>query len=402
MKRTIMRSSLCTAVVGSAAVLAFGLPGAGVRADPVPTPTDQQLADRIGQGLKDPAAHPIADSGSAGSGSACNSGSGTGSGNGSGDCYGGSGSSSGLTGGHSSDTVGYGPASSSFLAAFGYGLLNPAVAPPGTNDWNCKPTAEHPEPVVLIHGTWENAYDNFAAVSQPIHDAGNCVFTFNYGQSDPIQGGGLGAVLPGANGTGLIQDSAKQIATFIDRVRAATGSQKVNIVGHSQGGLVSRQYMKFEGGASKVDHLMTFGATNHGTTLDGIGALGRAVNNLGIDVLGLVEIFVGHSGIQQTVGSDFVNQLNAGGDTVPGVKYTVVGSRYDEVTTPYDLTFLTPGPDAPVRNITLQDGCEQDLSDHLTMMYSPRALSIILNTLDPSHPLQCTFNPWVIGGSGKL
>ncbi|NKY87116.1 lipase, partial [Nocardia veterana] len=73
-------------------------------------------------------------------------------------------------------------------------------------------------------------------------------------------------------------------------------------------------------------------------------------------------------------------------------------------TTPYDLTFLQPGPGATVRNITLQDGCEQDLSDHLTMMYSPRVLSIILNALDPAQTpaLTCSFNPWLLGGGGKL
>ncbi|MBF6090294.1 lipase, partial [Nocardia cyriacigeorgica] len=91
-------------------------------------------------------------------------------------------------------------------------------------------------------------------------------------------------------------------------------------------------------------------------------------------------------------------------DTVAGVDYTIVGSRYDEITNPYDLTFLKPGPGATVRNITLQEGCEQDISDHLTMMYSPRALSIALNALDPVQfpQLQCTFNPWLIGGGGQL
>src|SRR5207237_334736 len=53
-------------------------------------------------------------------------------------------------------------------------------------------------------------------------------------------------------------------------------------------------------------------------------------------------------------------------------------------------------------NITLQDGCDQDLSDHLTMMYSPCAVSIALRALDPAaHPnLVCAFNPWFIGGGG--
>ncbi|UGT60322.1 esterase/lipase family protein [Nocardia asteroides] len=380
-------------------VLAVGFTGVA-QAQPVASADEQVLADYIAAGRT---GAPVADSGSA-SGSACDSGSGAGSGNGSGDCYGGSGSSSGSSGGYASDTVGFGPEQSAWVAAFAYGLGNPDVAPPGTNDWNCKPTAAHPKPVVLVHGTWMNAYNGFAYMSKPITDAGFCTFTFNYGRSNLLEGGGLGAVLPGVMGTGYIQDSAKQLATFVDRVLAATGSNEVDLVAHSQGGSMANWYTKFDGGAAKVDKLVTFGATHHGTSLVGIGALGRAINNLGIDILGFIEIFVGHAGIQQTIGSDFVNTLNANGDTVAGVDYTVVGTRYDEITNPYDLTFLKAGPGASVRNITLQDGCEQDVSDHLTVMYSPRALSITLNALDPqAHPsLECTFNPWVIGGGGKL
>ncbi|CAM4492996.1 alpha/beta fold hydrolase [Nocardia ninae] len=401
MKRsTFGRSSLAAAVLTGVSVLIMGIAGVGASADPAAAATEQSLADYIAAGRK---AAPVAESGSA-SGSACNSGSGAGSGNGSGNCYGGSGSSSGLSGGYASDTVGYGPPMTSWLAAFGHGLMNPDVAPPGANDWNCKPTAAHPRPVVMLHGTWMNAYNGYAYMGQPIKDAGFCTFTFNYGRSNLVQGGGLGSVLPGVMGTGYIQDSAEQLATFVDRVIAATGADEVDIMAHSQGGAMANWYTKFEGGADKVKNLITYGATHHGTSLVGIGALGRAINNFGIDILGFIEIFVGHAGIQQTIGSDFVNQLNANGDTIPGVDYTIVGTRYDEITNPYDLTFLRPGPGASVQNITLQDGCEQDVSDHLTIMYSPRALSIALRALDPAgHPnLACTFNPWLIGGGGQL
>ncbi|WP_067814788.1 esterase/lipase family protein [Nocardia inohanensis] len=391
------RKRVRASVLAGASMLALGFACSGAEAAPDAAPTEQQLADYIAAGVQ--RGEPVA-----GTGSACTSGSGAGSGNGSGDCYGGSGSSSGSSGGRSSDTVGYGPSMTSWVAAFGYGVANPDATPPGANDWNCKPTAEHPRPVVLVHGTWMNAYNGFAYMGQPIKDAGFCTFTLNYGRSDLIQGGGLGSILPGTMGTGYIQDSAKQLSAFVDRVLAATGAGQVDIVAHSQGGPMSGWYTKYEGGAAKVHNMITFGATNHGTSLDGIGALGRAINNLGIDVLGLVEIFVGHAGIQQTIGSDFINQLNAKGDTVPGIDYTVVGTRYDEITNPMELTFLTAGPGAHVNNILLQDGCEQDVSDHLTMMYSPRALSIALRALDPAKfsQLQCTFNPWVVGGGGSL
>lgn len=300
-----------------------------------------------------------------------------------------------LLNGHSTWRVpaGHGPRQDAFLPAFGYGLSNPDVAPPGANDWTCKPH-DGQRPVVLVHGTWENAYNNWAMVSPALKERGRCVYALNYGILSTGGGGGVAAVLPGAYATGDIAKSGAQIGRFVTKVLAATGADKVDMVGHSQGGLVARQYLKFDGGQSKVDHLITLGATNHGTTLDGIGAVGRTINNLGIDVLGPIALGVGVAGIQQVYGSTLLKKLNAGGDTVPGVHYTVIGSRYDEVTTPYQSTFLR-GPD--VRNITLQNGCPADVSDHVSMSYSPRATSLVLHALDPSVPVICAPNAWLFG-----
>ncbi|MFE5477746.1 esterase/lipase family protein, partial [Nocardia sp. NPDC056541] len=186
MKSPSRRRTLHTAVFAGVGALSMVFTGPGASAAPASAPTEQDLAGIISEGRQ-----------VAGSGSACTSGSGAGSGNGSGDCYGGSGSSSGSSGGYSSDPGAYGPESTAFLAAFAYGLGNPDAAAPGTNDWNCKPTAEHPRPVVLLHGTWMNAYNGYAYMGQPIKDAGYCTFTFNYGRSNIVEGGGLGSFLPG-------------------------------------------------------------------------------------------------------------------------------------------------------------------------------------------------------------
>ncbi|WP_227979909.1 esterase/lipase family protein [Nocardia spumae] len=366
----------------AALLCALAVSAATATAAPSETP-ESRLAELISSGLHTAAdgrvPQPISDTGSS-SGS-------------------GSGSAS-----HASDTAGEGPEMSSYLAAFGYGLTHPDAAPPGSNRWDCVPGTAHPNPVVLLHGTWLNAYDSFAYLAPKLAHAGFCVFALNYGRSGVLEGGGLGPVLPGRYGVGPIEESARQVSAFVDRVRAATRADRVDIVAHSQGAPVADQYLKFEGGGEKVGRLVTFGGTHHGTTLLGMATLGRIITNLGIDILGFYQPFIGPANIQQAVGSPFLNRLNGVGDTVPGVSYTVVASRYDEIMNPLELAFLRAGPNATVDDITLQDGCDQDLSDHLTMMYSPRAVSIALHALDPTLAPNrvCTFNPWLVGGGGGL
>ncbi|UFS98119.1 esterase/lipase family protein [Nocardia huaxiensis] len=381
MKVTKHSAALLATTVAAITALTMAFGGVAAAAPAEIPPTAQGLADAITAGLKPlpggQRATAIVDTGSS-SGSA------------------------GVS--HASAAVGEGPEQDAFLAAFGYSLLHPDAAPPGANRWDCKPSAAHPEPVVLVHGTWLNAYDTFAYLSPQLAKAGYCVFTFNFGRSNLLQGGGIGSIMPGVYGVGPMEDSAVQLADFVDQVRTATGVTKVDVIAHSQGGPVARQYLKFNGGAEKVDQLVTFGATNHGTSLLGFATIGRIMTNIGLDILGFYQPIIGPANIQQVVGSSFYAKLNADGDTLPGIRYTAIATTHDEVSNPYEWTFLTAGPDATVDNITVQAGCEQDISDHLTLMYSPRATALALQALDPATPrtIPCTFNPWFFGGGGHL
>lgn len=378
MKHRIRRHIFAAAVVAGVTTLAMSLGVGAAGAEPDGGSAQQQLVEELNAGLgpapdgRQPKA--IVDSGSS-SGSASRS--------------------------YASAAIGEGPEMPAYLAAFMHGLAHPDAAPPGANRPNCTPSPAHPRPVVLVHGTWLNAYDTFAYLSPRLARAGYCVYAFNYGRSGLLEGGGIGPIMPGRYGVGPMEDSARQLRDFVEQVRAQTGADRVDLIGHSQGGPVSSQYMKFEDGADKVGKLITFGATHHGTSLMGMATLGRLITNLGINILGFYEPIVGHANIQQAVGSRFYAKLNENGDTVPGVEYTSVGTRHDEISNPYEWTFLTPGPDATVHNVTLQDGCAEDWSDHLTIMYSPRAASIALRALDPdANPnLDCAFNPWMIGGA---
>lgn len=291
--------------------------------------------------------------------------------------------------------------STNFIDAFAESFIDPHRSPPGANDWDCAPTEEHPNPVVLVHGTWENAYDNWAGLSPQLAEDGYCVFATNHGMGEVLNKGGVGSLLPNTFGTTDIAASGGEIASFVDKVLAATGAEEVDLVGHSQGGLLSRQYLAFNGGAEKVDHLVTLGATNHGTTMSGIGNLDRFIGQLGLNLDPALDYVVGEAGMQQVYDSPLLTRLNAGGDTMPGVDYTAVATRYDEVTTPYHRTFLEAGEGSTVNNVTVQDGCAADHSDHISMSYSPHVTDIVRDALAPGSvpddAKRCTPNSPIMG-----
>src|SRR5262249_38022125 len=142
----------------------------------------------------------------------------------------------------------------------------------GWNDYSCHPSAAHPRPVVLVHGTFGNSVDNWVVLAPYLADRGYCVYSLDYGQLPGV---------PGINGLGPIDKSAGQLSDFVDNVLAATGAAKVDIVGHSQGGMMPRYYLKFLGGAQKVNALVGISPSSHGTTVDGIANLPGAEDWLG-------------------------------------------------------------------------------------------------------------------------
>jgi triacylglycerol esterase/lipase EstA (alpha/beta hydrolase family) len=265
-----------------------------------------------------------------------------------------------------------------YNAVLGYTQASQSASPPGANNWSCQPSAAHPRPVVLVHGTFADMSDSWQALSPLLADNGYCVFALNYGAAH-------GSDALGVYGIGDIAQSAQQLATFVDRVMNATGAGQVDIVGHSQGGMMPRYYLKYLGGSSHVHTLVGLAPSNHGTTIDGITALGGYIP--------YSNLFVGAACtacVQQEAGSSFLANLNSDGDTVAGVNYTVIESGYDEVVTPYTSAFLS-GPN--VTNITLQDQCPLDFGEHLSMPYDHIAAADVLNALDPAEQQPPTCSP---------
>ena len=221
---------------------------------------------------------------------------------------------------------------------------------------------------MLVRGTF--AATSWALLGPALAQRGYCVFRFDYGN----------------DGTADIVTSAHELARFVDRLLARTGARRVSIVGHSEGGLMPRYYIRFLGGAAKVDDLVGLAPSNHGT--DNPLALEGAL--LGCTACGQ----------QLAWGSTFLSTLNAGDETPAPVDYTTIETAYDEVVVPYTSAFLT-GPAARVTNVTLQARCPDDFSGHLDITLDPVALQWVENALSRPGPAAPGLRPSCSPGTAR-
>lgn len=278
-------------------------------------------------------------------------------------------------------------------AAMVAGGLIAGASPPGSNDFSCKPSAAHPDPVVLVHGLIATQGDDWPAFAPLLANNGFCVFSLTYG----TLGGN-----PYYGGLTAMEQSAPELAAFVDRVLAATGASKVDLLGHSEGTVMPRYWMSFLGGASKVHRYVMLTPIWKGTQFFGLAALQSLGNQYSPQNTALLtDTLFGRvcgSCPEFLSGSPFLQKLDAAGVALPGVQYTDIATRYDELVTPYTNGFI----DAPnARNITLQDQCALDATEHVTIAVDPVAAQDVLNALDPEHalPVPCTA---VIPGVGAL
>ncbi|RJO68326.1 lipase [Nocardia panacis] len=262
------------------------------------------------------------------------------------------------------------PAQSDHLAAAVYTKTHPQAVPAGTNDFGCKPTAEHPRPVILAHGTDSSVYSDWSGIAPQLTADGLCVFALNYG------GASANAK---TYGTEHMQLSGYQLGEFVDRVLAATGAAKVDLVGFSQGANVTRLYINKLGGAPKVDQWIGLASPTYGGVMYGLVPVVQAIPG-GLDAF---EKATSTAAVEQAQDSPVMKDLNAGGDTVPGVRYITVGSKVDEMIQPFSNIALR-GPGA--QNIALQDLCPEDLTGHFNMVFDPFIQQLTLQLLDPSAP----------------
>jgi len=130
---------------------------------------------------------------------------------------------------------------------------------------------------------------------------------------------------------GDIRRAAGVLAQAVDAARAATGSEHVDIVAHSAGGLVARYYVQALGGDARVRHLVLLGTPHRGT--------------LASFLLPVVRVAV-----QASPGSRFLGELDS--KPMPdSVQVTNFWSPLDGIVIPAENSVLrAPG----VRNVELR------------------------------------------------
>ncbi|KAG0282246.1 hypothetical protein BGZ96_000663 [Linnemannia gamsii] len=216
--------------------------------------------------------------------------------------------------------------------------------------------------------------------------AGYCTFSITYGQYKDI---------PLLAGLDKMENDAAQFLTFVDRILAQTNSTKVFLLGHSEGSVMPRYYLEYFGGQTKVAKYAAIGSIAYGTSLY---SLVPFLTGLGLyDPIKKIVDPLCLSCFQILQDSPFLKDLNEGGDTVPGVAYHFIVSKYDELVTPYTNGFLKDTAINPkATNVELKALCPLNVDGHLSQMFSALAFNSIRAFFDTSrsHNINCLDSIW--------
>ena len=103
-------------------------------------------------------------------------------------------------------------------------------------------------PILLAHGIIDN-HTIFALMRRQLHRRGfSRIHTFSY---SPL--------------TLDVRRTAERMGEEIEAICAASGSDKIHVVGHSLGGLIARYYVQRLGGDERVHTCVTLGTPHQGT-----------------------------------------------------------------------------------------------------------------------------------------
>ncbi|MFB9336965.1 esterase/lipase family protein [Actinoplanes octamycinicus] len=197
-------------------------------------------------------------------------------------------------------------------------------------------------PVLLIHGTTSNSRANFS---------------WNWARAFDREGRAHCEIDLPDSGNSDIQVAAERVSRAIRHLHRATGA-RIDLVGHSQGGMIGRWALKHHPETRRmVDDYVSLAASNHGTDEFVVQCAAQTVCSAAY--------------WQQRTGSAFLTALNRGPQTWPGIDYTQLYTRYDEIILPYRRSALPPARN--VSNLAVQDLCPTETVEHFGMAYDNAA-----------------------------
>jgi len=74
-----------------------------------------------------------------------------------------------------------------------------------------------------------------------------------------------------------LMEFARQVDQTAERICQETGSETIDYIGHSMGGVIGRLYVQHFGGSRRVAHLVTLGSPHHGTLSAALGPHANAL-----------------------------------------------------------------------------------------------------------------------------
>jgi len=120
---------------------------------------------------------------------------------------------------------------------------------------------------------------------------------------------------------GSIDENARRLGEQIEAVCAATGAQKVILIGHSMGGVTIRAYLH-GGNAHRIERIITLGSPHHGTVIaHEVRAFGENLR-------------------QMSLGSAWAAALNAHEARDCPVPITALITPHDDIVAPQDSACL--------------------------------------------------------------
>jgi pimeloyl-ACP methyl ester carboxylesterase len=168
--------------------------------------------------------------------------------------------------------------------------------------------------VVLIHGLDADRSD-CVPIGRLLQAAGQQVAYFSYPGDQPIE------------------DSAASLGRTLAKLRTSNPNLTIEIIAHSMGGLVARQYVEGPDYAGGVDRMILVAPPNHGSGWARLRTLLSIEENLHLrhddpnwHWTWLVTEGLGQAGNDLLPGSEFLNQLNSRPRRA-GVRYTIIAGN---------------------------------------------------------------------------